>query len=103
MVYCVNDQAVMDAWAKDQKVTDSHITFYSDPYGDFTKHFEMELTHPGPVGKGLVGRSKRYALYVDDGEVKYQALAEDPDFDPAGDEFPEKVMPDQVIAAIKNL
>ena len=93
----------MGAWAKDQKVVDTHITFYADPYGTFTKHFGMELTHEGPVGKGLVGRSKRYALYVDDGEVKYQALAEDPDFDPAGDDFPEKCMPDAMIAAIKDI
>lgn len=103
MVYCVNDPAVMEAWAKDQKVIDTHVTFYSDPYGDFTKHFDMVMTHPGPVGKGLVGRCKRYALYIDDGEVKYQALAEDPDFDPAGDEFPEKCMPEQMIAAIKKI
>jgi len=103
MIYCVNDMAVMDAWAKDQKVVDTHVTFYADPYSTFTKHFGMEMTHPGPVGKGLVGRCKRYALYVDDGEVKYQALAEDPDFDPAGDEFPEKCMPDQMIAAIQKI
>ena len=103
MVYCVNDPAVMDAWAKDQKVVDTHVTFYSDPYGTFTKHFDMELTHPGPVGKGLVGRCKRFALYIDDGEVKYQALAEDPDFDPAGDDFPEKCMPEQMLAAIAKL
>ena len=103
MIYCVNDMAVMDAWAKDQKVGGTHVTFYADPYGDITKHFGMELTHPGPVGKGLVGRSKRYALYIDDGEVKYQALAEDPDFDPAGDDFPEKTLPPAVIAAIKEI
>lgn len=103
MVYCVNDMAVMDAWAKDQGVEGSHITFYADPYGTFTKHFDMVMTHPGPYGKGLVERCKRYALYLDDGVVKYQALAEDYDFDPAGDDFPEKCMPEQMIAAISEV
>lgn len=103
MVYCVNDMAVMDAWAKDQKVVDTHVKFFADPYSTFTKHFDMLMTHPGPVGKGLLNRCKRFALYIDDGEVKYQALAEDPDFDPAGDDFPEKCMPEQMIAAIKSL
>jgi len=103
MIYCVNDPAVMAAWAKDQKVEGTHITFYADPYGTFTKHFDMEMTHPGPVGKGLVGRCKRYALYIDNGVVKHLALAEDPDFDPAGDDFPEKTMHTQMIAAIRKI
>jgi len=103
MIYCVNDMAVMDAWAKDQKVVGTHVKFYADPYGTLTKHFGMEMTHPGPFGKGLVGRCKRYALYIDDGVVKYQALAEDYDFDPAGDEFPEKTLPPQMIEAIKKV
>jgi len=29
--------------------------------------------------------------------------AEDVDFDPAGDDFPEKVLPTQVIAVLRNL
>ena len=103
MFFCVNDMAVMQAWAEDQKVIGTHVNFYADPYGTLPKHFGMQLTHPGPIGKGLVGRSKRFALYIDDGEVKYQALAEDPDFDPAGDDFPEKCMPEQMIAAIKEI
>jgi len=103
MIYCVNDPAVMEAWAKDQKVVDTHIKFYADPYCKFTRHFGMEMTHPGPVGKGLVNRCKRHAMYIDDGEVKYQALAEDPDFDPAGDDFPEKTMHTQMIAAIQKI
>jgi peroxiredoxin len=103
MIYCVNDPAVMDAWAKDQKIADSHVKFYSDPFGTFTKHFDMELTHPGVLAHGVVGRCKRHAMYIDDGEVKYQALSEDPDFDPAGDQFPEKTLPPAMIAAIKEI
>jgi peroxiredoxin len=48
----------------------------------------MELTHPGPVkGAGLIGRSKRFALYAVNGEVKYLAVSEKED-DPAGDDDP---------------
>jgi len=103
MIYCVNDMAVMDAWAKDQKVVGTHVKFYADPYGTLTKHLGMEMTHPGPHGKGLVGRCKRFALYIDDGVVKHLGLAEDYDFDPAGDEFPEKTLPPQVLEAIKKV
>lgn len=103
IVYCVNDPAVMGAWAKDQKVVDTHVTFVSDPFGTFTKHFDMELTDSRVLEHGIIGRCKRYAMYIDDGVVKYQALAEDPEFDPAGDEFPEATLPPAMMAAIKEI
>ena len=62
----------------------------------------MEMNHPGPIGKGLLGRCKRFALYVDDGTVKYSVIAEDPEFDPAGDDFPEKVLAPAILDAIKE-
>lgn len=103
MVYCVNDAAVMKAWAKDQGVEDSMIKFYADPTGAFTKACGMIMDHPGPIGVGLLGRCKRFLLYIENGEVKYSVIAEDPDFDPAGDEFPEKCLHDAAIAAIKEV
>mmetsp|Transcript_3150 Transcript_3150/g.7587 ORF Transcript_3150/g.7587 Transcript_3150/m.7587 type:complete len:107 (+) Transcript_3150:451-771(+) len=103
MFYCVNDMAVMNAWAKDQKIEGTMVKFYGDPTSTFTRYMDMEMTHPGPVSVGLLGRCKRFALYIDDGEVKYQSLAEDYDFDPAGDDFPEKVMPPQMMEAIKKV
>lgn len=90
----------MKAWAADQKTTDSMIKMYGDPTGAFTKACDMELVHPGPIGKGLLGRCKRYALYVVDGEVKFFALAEDPEFDPAGDDFPEATLADALLKGI---
>jgi len=101
MIYCVNDAAVMKAWSKDQKVEDSMITFYGDPTGEFTKACGMIMDHPGPRGVGLLGRCKRFLLYIEDSVVKYSVIAEDLDFDPAGDDFPEKVLPEQAMAAIK--
>lgn len=92
--------AVMKAWAADQKTTDSMIKMYGDPISTFTKAIDMELTHPGPLGVGLVGRCKRHAMFVDDGEVKFFALAEDPEFDPAGDDFPEPTLVDALLKGI---
>jgi 2-Cys peroxiredoxin 5 len=37
IVYCVNDGAVMDGWAKDQMVEDSMITFLADPRSELTQ------------------------------------------------------------------
>ena len=89
LVYCVNDGAVMKAWAADQKINHaSLLTFMGDPSGALTKALGMELTHGGPIGVGLHGRCKRHALYVVDGVVQHVLLAEADD-DPAGDDRPE--------------
>ena len=92
--------AVMKAWAVDQKTTDSMIKMYGDPSGEFTRAVDMEMIHPGPISVGIIGRCKRFALYVVDGEVKFSAVAEDPDFDPAGDEFPEATLVDALLTAV---
>ena len=67
------------------------ISMFGDPSGAFTKATGMELTDEGPIGKGLIGRCKRYLMYVVDGEVKDVAIAES-ELDPAGDDFPEKTL-----------
>lgn len=103
MLYCVNDGAVMKAWSADQGANGTLINFYGDPTGAFTKACGMIMDHPGPIGVGLLGRCKRFALYIEDGVVKYGVIAEDVDFDPAGDDFPEKVLPEQIIAKIKEI
>lgn len=99
----VNDGAVMKAWAADQKTAGSDlIKMYGDPTGAYTKAVGMELTHAGPIGKGLIGRCKRHAIYAVDGEVKFFAVAEDPEFDPAGDDFPEATLADALLKAISE-
>ena len=103
IVYCVNDAAVMGAWAIDQKTEGSMLKFFGDPTGAFTKACGMELIHPGPMGKGLLGRCKRFALYVVDGEVKFQSIAEDPEHDPAGDDFPEETLAEALLEAIEDV
>jgi len=88
LVYCVNDGAVMQAWAKDQGVEGSIIRFLADTRCQFTRKIGMSMLHPGP--KGALGniRCKRFVLVVDDGEVKNVEVSEGPD-DPAGDNEPE--------------
>lgn len=103
IIYCVNDGAVMMAWAEDQGVKDeSIVTLMGDPYGTLTEAFEMEMTHAGPKSVGIINRCKRFALYVEDGVVKIVRVAEADD-DPAGDDFPEVTLADAMISAIKEL
>lgn len=109
IVYCVNDGAVMSAWASDLGVENSeagdeegHITFLGDPAGDLTKKLDMEMTHPGPASVGIIGRCKRFAVYAVNGEVKYVAVSEG-EGDPAGDEDPSATLAPAVLTAISGL
>lgn len=106
VVFCVNDGAVMKAWGDDQGISKSGgmITFMGDPTGALTKAMGIELTHEGPIGKGLIGRCKRTASYIEDGEIKYFTIAENKDpsgaDDPAGDCFPEVTCAEAMLEAI---
>lgn len=63
----VNDPFVVDAWAKSTGGAEAGITFLADSASDLTKAIGMNFTAP-PVG--FYDRSKRYALYAEDGVVK---------------------------------
>lgn len=106
IVFCVNDGAVMDAWASDQEISkaDGLITFMADPAATLTKALDILMDHPGPLSVGIIGRSKRTAMYLVDGEVKVFNVAEKDD-DPAGDAFPESTCAaalSDAIAALSN-
>jgi glutaredoxin/glutathione-dependent peroxiredoxin len=62
----VNDAFVMDAWAKQQSVPEG-ITMLADGNGAFTRALGLEMDATG-FGMGL--RSKRFALYAEDGIVR---------------------------------
>lgn len=62
----VNDAFVMDAWGKAQQTPDG-ILMLADGNAEFTRALGLELDASG-FGMGL--RSKRYALYAEDGVVK---------------------------------
>jgi len=92
IVYCVNDMAVMEAWAKDQGIEGSMLKFMGDPTSAFTKALGVELTHAGPSGILGSGRCKRFALLAEDGVIKGLNISESPD-DPTGDGEPSASMP----------
>jgi len=77
----------MTAWAKDQGVEDSIITFLGDPRSELTQALGLVLDHPGPMSVLGNRRSKRFSMFIDDGVIKTINVAASPD-DPAGDDNP---------------
>lgn len=71
----VNDPFVMDAWAKDTGAADAGLQMLGDADGGFTRAIGMSFDAP-PVG--FHGRSKRYAMIVDDGVVQVLHAEENP-------------------------
>jgi len=101
IVYCVNDSAVMQAWAEDQGVEGSMIRFLGDPAAELTAALDMKMTHPGPPSVGIIGRCKRFAVYASNDIVKYVAVSEGPD-DPAGDDDPSATLAPALLKAIQG-
>ena len=62
----VNDPFVMKAWGEATGATEAGLTMLGDADGSFTAALGLDFTAP-PAG--LLGRSKRYAMIVDDGKV----------------------------------
>ncbi|MBB5723017.1 peroxiredoxin [Loktanella ponticola] len=62
----VNDPFVMQAWGESTGAAEAGITMLGDADGAFTKAIGMDFSAP-PAG--LIGRSKRYAMVVDNGVV----------------------------------
>ena len=71
----VNDPFVMKNWSGSTGAGDAGISMLGDAAAEFTKAIGMEFTAP-PVG--FYDRSKRYALYADDGVVKVVDVDENP-------------------------
>jgi peroxiredoxin len=67
-VYCVsvNDPFVMQAWGQSQEVPEG-LQMLADGNADLTRALGLEMDASG-YGMGV--RSKRYALYAEDGVVK---------------------------------
>lgn len=62
----VNDPFVMGVWGEQTGASAAGITMLADAESTFTSAMGMAFDAP-PVG--FVGRSKRYAMIVDDGKV----------------------------------
>lgn len=71
----VNDPFVMAAWAKDTGATEAGLTFLGDAGAEFTKAIGMNWT---AEPAGFYDRSRRYALYAEDGVVKVLNLEDGP-------------------------
>lgn len=71
----VNDPFVIKAWNDATGAGEAGITMLGDPEGGFTAAIGMEFSAP-PVG--LIGRSSRYAMVVEDGVVKVLHKEENP-------------------------
>lgn len=71
----VNDPFVMGAWGETTGATAAGITMLGDPSGAFVKAIGLDFDAP-PVG--LYGRSKRFAMVLDDGVVTTLHLEESP-------------------------
>ncbi|MGY6548669.1 MAG: redoxin family protein [Roseinatronobacter sp.] len=71
----VNDPFVMKAWGEATGAIEAGLTLLADGTGAFTKAIGMDFDAP-PVG--LMGRSKRYAMLVEDGTVTLLHLEESP-------------------------
>jgi len=70
----VNDPFVMKAWGEVTGAAAAGITLLADP-GAFTKALGMDFSAPA---RGLIDRSKRYAMYVVDGVVEVLHVEEAP-------------------------
>ncbi|KIN62513.1 Antioxidant, AhpC/Tsa family [Sulfitobacter noctilucicola] len=67
-IICIscNDPFVMKAWGEATGATDAGITMLADASSEFTKAIGMDFD---AAPAGLVSRSKRYAMLIDDGKV----------------------------------
>jgi cytochrome c peroxidase len=71
----VNDPFVMKAWAEATGAEEAGLQMLADGDGAFTRTLGMTFDAP-PAG--LHGRSKRYAMLVEDGVVKTLHVEESP-------------------------
>lgn len=71
----VNDPFVMGAWGEATGAAGAGITMLADPESAFTKALGMDFDAP-PAG--LMARSARYAMVVEDGVVKTLHREENP-------------------------
>lgn len=62
----VNDPFVLAAWGRDTGATAAGITMLADAESAFTKALDLAFSAPP---RGLIDRSQRYAMLVEDGVV----------------------------------
>jgi len=97
LIYCVNDGAVMTAWAKSLAVQEGSIVqLLGDPRSEVTEALGLVLDHPGPMSVLGNPRCKRFSMLIDDGVIKAMNVAHRKD-DPAGDDDPTCSMVEKML------
>ena len=71
----VNDPFVMSAWGEHTGATEAGLTMLSDAASEFTRAIGLDFDAPQA---GMFGRSKRYAMFVEDSKVVALNLEENP-------------------------
>ena len=71
----VNDPFVMKAWGESSGAAAAGLHMLADPQAEFTKALGLDFTAP-PAG--LINRSKRYAMVVENGVVTTLHVEESP-------------------------
>ena len=91
----------MKAWSEQQGVSgdDSIITMMGDPASEVTQGLDMVFANV-PLKLGYA-RSKRFAMYIDNGIVKAIEVSESAE-DPAGDNIPENSCVDNMLSHVKT-
>ncbi len=67
----VNDPFVLKAWGESTGATTAEIELLGDADGAFTRALGMDFTAPH---LGLIGRSNRYALVLEDGVITHASV-----------------------------
>ena len=105
LILCVNDGAVMRAWNKklleEYPVQENMVTFMGDPAGEFARACGMLMDAQDPKDLGFVGRSRRYALHVENNIVRHVAVSE-AENDPTGETDPSATCHEAIISAIRK-
>mmetsp|Transcript_148003 Transcript_148003/g.258094 ORF Transcript_148003/g.258094 Transcript_148003/m.258094 type:complete len:90 (+) Transcript_148003:322-591(+) len=89
----------MTAWAKEQKVEGSMISFLGDPCSELTDALGLTLDHPGPMSVLGNKRCKRFSMYIEDTVIKTINVAAS-DTDPAGDDDPSISLVEKMLSDI---
>lgn len=69
----VNDPFTLKAWGEATGATEAGIEHLGDADGSFTRALGMDFTAPHI---GLIGRSNRYALVLEDGVITHASIDE---------------------------
>lgn len=92
----------MQAWAEDQGIAGTMVSFVADPNAVLVDALGMELTNPGEVNVLGPKRSKRFAAYIDDSVIKVFRTSEAED-DPAGGDDPSGTCYSSMVEAIQSV